>query len=74
MEKRGRVGAGEVMEPLYVCVYVPEFAAQAMMRLRPELQRAAVAVMTGEPLRRNEIAGPLAVSPSVVPAGSPLVG
>jgi protein ImuB len=37
------------MEPLYVCVYVLEFAAQAMMRLRPELQRAAVAVMTGDP-------------------------
>jgi protein ImuB len=43
------VGAGEVIEPLYVCVYVPEFPAQALMRLRPELARRPVVVLAGEP-------------------------
>jgi protein ImuB len=37
------------VEPLYVCVYVPEFAAQALLRLRPELGRVAVVVVSGEP-------------------------
>jgi len=34
---------------LYACVYAQEFPAQAMLRLRPELRAAAVAVMEGEP-------------------------
>jgi protein ImuB len=33
----------------YACVVVQEFAAQAMLRLRPELRGRAVAVMQGEP-------------------------
>jgi len=33
----------------YVCVYVPEFAAQARLRLRPGLAKKAVAILTGEP-------------------------
>ncbi len=37
------------MTPLYVCVHVPEFAAQALIRLRPELMGKAVAVMAGVP-------------------------
>lgn len=41
------MGQGKI-EPLYVCVYVPEFAAQTLMRLRPELNGHAVAVMHGE--------------------------
>jgi protein ImuB len=42
------MGASEVRESLYVCVHVPELAAQACMRLRPELERMAVAVVAGE--------------------------
>jgi protein ImuB len=37
------------IEPLYVCVYVPEFPAQALLRLRPELVKAAVVVVAGDP-------------------------
>ncbi len=36
-------------EPLYVCVYVPEFPAQALLRLRPELSQTPVAILAGEP-------------------------
>jgi len=36
-------------EPLYLCVYVAEFPAQALLRLRPELQRQPVAVLEGTP-------------------------
>ena len=36
-------------EPLYFCVYVPEFPAQSLLRLRPDLAHAAVAVLSGEP-------------------------
>jgi protein ImuB len=43
------MGAGSMIEPLYVCVYMPEFPAQAMLRLRRELARLPVAVLDGEP-------------------------
>lgn len=36
-------------EPLYLCVYVPEFAAQAMLRLRRNLAEKPVAVLEGVP-------------------------
>ena len=34
---------------LYACVYVREFPAQALLRLRPELKESACIVMDGEP-------------------------
>jgi len=34
---------------LYACVYVREFSAQALLRLRPELKQHACVVMDGEP-------------------------
>jgi protein ImuB len=34
---------------LYACLHVKEFAAQALLRLRPELQQKPCAVMEGEP-------------------------
>src|SRR5215469_3490584 len=34
---------------LYACVYVREFSAQALLRLRPELKRHACVVMDGKP-------------------------
>ena len=34
---------------LYACVYVPEFPAQALLRLRRELKERACVVMEGEP-------------------------
>ena len=38
---------------LYLCVHVPEFPAQALLRLRPELKSSAVAVVEGTaPLER----------------------
>jgi|SRR6187402_113657 len=43
------MGAGEVKSPLYVCVHVPEFSAQALLRLRPGLAASPVAVLAGEP-------------------------
>lgn len=49
MEKRGRMGVTAGTEPLYVCLYVPEFSAQALLRLRPELQRHPVAILAGNP-------------------------
>jgi protein ImuB len=39
----------ELKEPLYICVYVPEFPAQALLRLRPELSKKPVAVFAGVP-------------------------
>lgn len=36
-------------EPVYVCIHVPEFPAQARLRLRPELSRLPVVVLAGEP-------------------------
>lgn len=35
--------------PQYVCVHVPEFPAQARLRLRPDLAKTAVAILEGEP-------------------------
>jgi protein ImuB len=49
MEKRRGMGAGAMIEPLYVCVYVPEFPAQALLRLRRELTRSPVVVLDGDP-------------------------
>ncbi len=49
MEKRGGMGANQVSEPLYVCVHVPEFATQALTRLRPELSHLPVVVLAGNP-------------------------
>jgi protein ImuB len=49
VEKRGVVGTNEMKEPLYVCVYVPEFPAQALLRLRPQLAHSPVAVLSGDP-------------------------
>ncbi len=42
------MGAG-LIPTVYVCVSVPEFPAQALLRLRPELTRDAVAVVEGDP-------------------------
>ncbi len=49
MEERGRMGAIKVTEPLYVCVHVPEFSSQALVRLRPELTNSPVVVLAGDP-------------------------
>ncbi len=43
------MGIGEKVSPLYVCIYVPEFPAQALLRLRPELAKSPVVVLKGEP-------------------------
>lgn len=43
------MGACVMKVPLYVCVYVPEFPAQVLLRLRPELAKTAVAILSGEP-------------------------
>jgi protein ImuB len=42
------MGKGTMTE-LYVCVHVPEFPAQALLRLRPDLARSPVVVLQGEP-------------------------
>ena len=36
------------IKELYVCLHVPEFPAQALLRLRPELARSPVVVLEGE--------------------------
>ncbi|MGI4826798.1 MAG: DNA polymerase Y family protein [Janthinobacterium lividum] len=38
-----------VQAPVYVCVHIPEFPAQARLRLRPEQSSQAVAVLEGDP-------------------------
>ncbi|HEV2576649.1 MAG TPA: DNA polymerase Y family protein [Acidobacteriaceae bacterium] len=37
------------LTPVYVCIHVSEFPAQALLRLRPELKGRAVVVMAGDP-------------------------
>ena len=49
MEERGLMGMSTPKPPLYVCAYVPEFPAQALLRLRPALSHSAVAVIAGDP-------------------------
>ena len=48
MEERGRMGASKVTETLYVCVHVPEFSSQALLRLRPELADLPLVVLAGD--------------------------
>jgi protein ImuB len=48
MEEFGSVGASSMKEPLYVCVYVPDFAAQALLRLRSNLTETPVVVVAGD--------------------------
>ena len=43
------MGVSRQAEPTYITVYVPEFPAQALLRLRPEMARSSVAVLSGEP-------------------------
>lgn len=38
-----------IREPLYVCVRVPEFPAQARARLRPEITKAPLVILYGDP-------------------------
>ena len=45
MGDRGAVGEDPLM---YACLYTPSFAAQAVLRLRPELRRKPVAILYGE--------------------------
>ena len=42
-------GTTMIPQELYACLYVKEFAAQTVLRLRPELQEKPCAVMEGEP-------------------------
>jgi protein ImuB len=42
-------GAAMSSPEIYACLYVKEFAAQALLRLRPELRDKPCAVMQGEP-------------------------
>ena len=44
------MGGATMSSPeLYACLYVKEFAAQSLLRLRPELREKPCAVMEGEP-------------------------
>ncbi|MES2391222.1 MAG: DNA polymerase Y family protein [Acidobacteriota bacterium] len=45
LDERG----SRMREAVYVCLRLAEFAAQALLRLRPAMKQAAVAVMEGEP-------------------------
>lgn len=47
MDKQGRMGT--VNAPLYVCLYVPEFPAQALIRQRPAMSQSPVAVVENDP-------------------------
>ena len=40
MEKRGRMGLISTKPSFYLCVHVPEFPAQALLRLRPNLSHS----------------------------------
>jgi protein ImuB len=58
---------------MYLCVHVPDFAAQAATRLRPELRRSAVAVLYGEhPLEKVFAVNPYAQRSGVSPGMSRL--
>lgn len=49
--------------PLYVCVHLPEFPAQARLRLRPESARLPVVILAGDPpLERVCSANPKALA------------
>ncbi len=48
-----------MLTPLYFCMRIPEFAAQALLRLRPALATAAVAVLEGEPPLEKTLAASL---------------
>ena len=39
--------------PLYACLYVREFPAQAMLRLRPNLKNTPVVILDGTPPRQT---------------------
>ena len=56
MERKSGMGlmSASPIAPLYVCVHVPEFPAQARLRLRPELAHTPVAVVDGECFRLHE--------------------
>jgi protein ImuB len=51
MEHEGGLGAMSMQQaaPFYLCVHVPEFPAQARLRLRSELLHTPVAVLEGDP-------------------------
>lgn len=48
-----------MLTPLFFCLRIPEFAAQALVRLRPALATAAVAVLQGEPPLEKTVAASL---------------
>ncbi len=48
---------GSARSSLFACVYVPEFPAQALLRLRPPLHRKPVAVLRGAPPQEQVCAG-----------------
>jgi protein ImuB len=41
------------LSPLYACLYVREFPAQAMLRLRPDLKNTPVVILEGAPPRQT---------------------
>ena len=43
------MGVSKEADPTYISVYVPEFPAQTLLRLRPEMARSPVSVVAGEP-------------------------
>jgi protein ImuB len=64
---------GSMTEPLYVCVYVPEFPAQVRLRLRPELAKLPSVILAGDPpfeevCSVNAIASRLGVMPGMTRA------
>ena len=45
-----RLDGSQMTKPeLYACLFVREFPAQALLRLRPELHKQPCAVMEGKP-------------------------